>query len=154
MLPTTVWFQCHWFRWALQSGVLKVNSWIVLHEAMELLTNKRTDWDFIGVYMNIGMLNIPNNTAEFSKIKVTRLEKKNWREMGEGNWIKYYLIYVKFRQCWTTSSDTNALRNYTLVHLSGANTHSFLHFSMIDCWVFSLWRYSLNLGRWVSHHSF
>lgn len=49
----------------------------MLHEATELLTNKRTDWDFIGVYMNIAMLNIPNNTAEFSKIKVTRLEKKS-----------------------------------------------------------------------------
>lgn len=52
----------------------------MLHEAMELLTDKRAEWGFIDVCRNITMSNIPNDVAEFSKIKVTKLEKKLGRE--------------------------------------------------------------------------
>jgi len=52
----------------------------VLHEAMELLTDKRAEWGFTDVYRNITMLNIPNDAAEFSKTKVTRLGKELGRE--------------------------------------------------------------------------
>lgn len=92
---TDHWFQRHWFRWAPQSGVLKVGSWIVLHEATELLTDRRTYWGFTDVYRNIGMLNIPNNTGEFIKTKVIRLERKLGRD-GRGQLNK---ILIDISKC-------------------------------------------------------
>lgn len=51
---------------------------------MELLTDKRAEWGSIDSYRNITMSNIPNDAAEFSKIKATRLGKKLGRGGDEG----------------------------------------------------------------------
>lgn len=56
----------------------------MLHEAMELRTDKRAEWGSIDGYRNITMSNIPNDAAEFSKIKATRLGKKLGRGGDEG----------------------------------------------------------------------
>lgn len=47
--------------------------------------------------MNIAMLNIPNNTAEFSKIKVTRLEKKKLERDGRAQLNKILLDICKIQ---------------------------------------------------------